>query len=460
VNEELFETIFSQFGKIADVMVKRQILSSGPVQLSGYGFVFFLELSSALNAVAIVKNISIDGIIYECVLGAQKKEEKKAPSPPAASPVHVFDQHQHGIGNRDYHHVAAIPKGRNNNNRYSHFHHHAPSPSFPYSDHQQQAQRVISHGSASIAEKHHPHYINRGMFPTPSLERVDQPSHNQYHDSAPMQNRIAQQQLHLQQRAMFSDQFAPPMKGNIMSSSYPEQLLMQQREEKLFARETRARAISEQVYPKVHDMNSRNNVPGKATGQTGLWTYEFNQGPSPFWQDGASTRAQPLERDFMPESNRFPGQSSSHSLAQASMGMTSMFTEEGNFCANQGQRNNRLADSKSPSLFPAGHLDSSCSSMATYSRSSPTFSEGRNSLNNFGQGNGYLFDNETNLQFSGSTNTSVPFLNLSTANLKEATLEKSLLPNGFLDLDGSSASSLLESLSSSRSSDRWTLGGF
>eukprot|EP01033_Poteriospumella_lacustris_P016996 gene16996-12163_t len=76
VNEELIESIFSQFGDIADVLVKRQILSSEPVQLSGYGFVFFHEASSALKAVSIIKGLVIDGIFFECALGAQKKEEK------------------------------------------------------------------------------------------------------------------------------------------------------------------------------------------------------------------------------------------------------------------------------------------------------------------------------------------------------------------------------------------------
>jgi hypothetical protein len=467
VNEELLETIFSQYGKIADVMVKRQIFATDPIQLSGYGFVFFFDVASAFNAVATMKSIAIDGIVYECVLGIQKKEEKKIPSPPAASPNHVFNQHQLGIGNRDYHHGVA--SGRNNIHPYSS--HQKPS-SLSYSLHQQPSQRVVPHGTAPMAEKYHPLNVNRGMFAGPPLRRADQSGQNPCHDdgsNASMQNRLAQQQLQLQQqhqRAMFSDRLAPAMKGKTMSLSYPEQLMMQQREEELFAREARARAIAEQMYQRqhMHDMSFKNNAHGNVTGHSGLWTNEFNQAPTQFWQDGVSGRAQPLDCDLVPESPRFPlhklhvSQSPHQSMVHAALGMSSIFTEEESFYTNQGQKYNLMADSKSPPLFSANQLDSSCTSVATYSRSSPTLSEGRNSLNHFGQGSSLLFDNES---FPDATNTAVPFLDLSTLHLNADTTKKSLLLNGILDFDGASALSLPESLSStSRSSDRWNLGGF
>lgn len=121
VNEELLETIFSQFGPIGDVMVKRQVLSSDPVQVSGYGFIYFTDIASAINAVTLVKGISIDGVIYECVVGAQKKDEKKLgnnATSQAANSLHHNHQvyHKNVIGAS----MARYPYGQGNGGQEQH----------------------------------------------------------------------------------------------------------------------------------------------------------------------------------------------------------------------------------------------------------------------------------------------------------------------------------------------------
>lgn len=149
MNEELLESIFSQFGDIADVLVKRQILSSEPVQLSGYGFVFFHETSSAMKAVSIIKGLVIDGIFFECALGAQKKEEKEKKPANATQnkgQVKSGDAARLGVAHGQQQGLFQHPHQQHYNHPAQNGHHYQQPP--------QQSQQYPQPHSAYLARQH------------------------------------------------------------------------------------------------------------------------------------------------------------------------------------------------------------------------------------------------------------------------------------------------------------------
>jgi hypothetical protein len=68
INEEFLETIFSSFGGLADVTVKRHGCTGHPLQTTGYGFAYFKETFCALRAVHALRVIAVDGVRIECSL--------------------------------------------------------------------------------------------------------------------------------------------------------------------------------------------------------------------------------------------------------------------------------------------------------------------------------------------------------------------------------------------------------
>lgn len=111
MTEEFLESIFTSFGTIADVIVKRHLLCMDPLQISGYGFVFFHDMTAAMHAMSSIRNVQISGICLDCTFSPPKKEEKKAtPAPPRGAHVQSFPpstaQHQ-------YHHNVAPSRGQN-----------------------------------------------------------------------------------------------------------------------------------------------------------------------------------------------------------------------------------------------------------------------------------------------------------------------------------------------------------
>lgn len=69
INEELLDLLFSQFGEVADVCIKRHNYNDrDDYKQRGYGFVYFLERRAAMLALLTLDKATLDGIHFECDL--------------------------------------------------------------------------------------------------------------------------------------------------------------------------------------------------------------------------------------------------------------------------------------------------------------------------------------------------------------------------------------------------------
>lgn len=75
INEEVLDSIFSSFGEVADITIKRYVHdTTGQVQ-SGYGFVFFYDSSAAAAAVKRIRKVLIHGVTYDSSLSYRSEKE-------------------------------------------------------------------------------------------------------------------------------------------------------------------------------------------------------------------------------------------------------------------------------------------------------------------------------------------------------------------------------------------------
>lgn len=96
INEEVLDSIFSVYGEVADITIKRYIRDlDGQVQ-SGYGFIFFLNSNAASTAVKKIKKVLIQGVTYDSSLSYRSEKELMTK-------------------------VDSSPKDRDNSQRQSHF---------------------------------------------------------------------------------------------------------------------------------------------------------------------------------------------------------------------------------------------------------------------------------------------------------------------------------------------------
>ncbi len=77
VNEFHLRSIFSSFGPIYDVTIKRWKASPQERQ-SGYGFVFFYHHADALRAATVLKNKIVDGVKLDCNYDKQFQHSKNS----------------------------------------------------------------------------------------------------------------------------------------------------------------------------------------------------------------------------------------------------------------------------------------------------------------------------------------------------------------------------------------------
>lgn len=65
--------MFSSFGRVADVVIKRHSVEVNPVGIIGNAFVYFYDIAHAMEAAAHIKNMTIDGVFYDCSFGARRE---------------------------------------------------------------------------------------------------------------------------------------------------------------------------------------------------------------------------------------------------------------------------------------------------------------------------------------------------------------------------------------------------
>jgi hypothetical protein len=75
INEEYLERNFQMYGEIEDVTVKQHSLTRSPPKQSGYGFVYFMDVDSALRAIESLKGVELEGILYDCSLSHQSEQD-------------------------------------------------------------------------------------------------------------------------------------------------------------------------------------------------------------------------------------------------------------------------------------------------------------------------------------------------------------------------------------------------
>jgi RNA recognition motif-containing protein len=75
VSEEFLELIFSPYGEIADITIKRNVKDYSTNVQSGYGFVYFLQPNAALAAIQTLKKYTIGRVTLACRLSYRTEEE-------------------------------------------------------------------------------------------------------------------------------------------------------------------------------------------------------------------------------------------------------------------------------------------------------------------------------------------------------------------------------------------------
>lgn len=83
VTEEFLEAVFGPFGAVEDIIIKRHIVSTNPPVVHGYGNVYFLDTIPAMNAMVAMKDVTVNGVSFECSLTMPKSGNSFA-NPPAA----------------------------------------------------------------------------------------------------------------------------------------------------------------------------------------------------------------------------------------------------------------------------------------------------------------------------------------------------------------------------------------
>lgn len=511
VNEELIESIFSQFGEIADVLVKRQILSSEPVQLSGYGFVFFHEVSSAMKAVSIIKGLVIDGIFFECALGAQKKEEKdKKPANATQNKVQVKSGDVARLGTTQGQQQGFFqhPQQQHYNHPAQNGHHQpqqqsqqCPQPHSAYlaRQHQMTHSAHYQHHRPSLylsgngdAHYHAPH-PSRGQMPSAYgrsesyFNGIHQPysSHPNRFSPAQSVHKMHDRSLPLPADSAIYPP-GPPSAYPGSSTSFPDQLLLQNRGEDFLSHHSREqfvhrpRTMSDQMFARAPPTHYPSQHSHHHYAQASQPPFET---PSP----ANSSHKTMGSRDLFASqySAGFNGSSSFFGYDLPSPASASLFNH---------QKDSRAFDG--PFAHDATNM-SACTSVATHSRTSPSIL----SDNGFNNASAYAASSsltesvfpslslpnhhESSLLTGNhlqSTSRNASFFDLDMMNVRrlltedEDTFDKNLprslsgerfeatprdrVLKGMLSSAPICAASSSSSLSATSSNDLWTLGGF
>lgn len=102
VNEDLLDKIFSAYGEIMDVTIKKHVIDNSRKNQSGYGFVFYPSYDQAMNAIHNTKKLTLNGITYDCNLTHRSEDQLKkhiehssssSPPPPPPPPPPLLFPH-------------------------------------------------------------------------------------------------------------------------------------------------------------------------------------------------------------------------------------------------------------------------------------------------------------------------------------------------------------------------------
>lgn len=87
VTEEFLDALFTKYGEIADITVKKHLRTVDPPSQSGYAFVYYYEGNSGVTAVQEMKRVIIDGIRLECSLSYRSEQAIQAVMAATTSPL-------------------------------------------------------------------------------------------------------------------------------------------------------------------------------------------------------------------------------------------------------------------------------------------------------------------------------------------------------------------------------------
>lgn len=80
VTEATLDSVFSPFGEIADISLKKHVRDHETLVQSGYGFVYFFQPEGAVAARETVRKRLINGVTYDCSLSYRSEQDLKGKS--------------------------------------------------------------------------------------------------------------------------------------------------------------------------------------------------------------------------------------------------------------------------------------------------------------------------------------------------------------------------------------------
>jgi RNA recognition motif-containing protein len=135
VTEEFLESAFEHIGKILDVIVKRHLICTDPPHISGYGFVFFEDMITAVRAISIMKGVTVEGVQFDCQFGTPKREDRKhqhhGPSFGVVTPQVLQLIHSQQSSNHPQH-LCTQQQQQQQQQQQSHYHHQQSNQSQPH----------------------------------------------------------------------------------------------------------------------------------------------------------------------------------------------------------------------------------------------------------------------------------------------------------------------------------------
>jgi hypothetical protein len=87
--------VFAPFGPVADIIVKKHIFNADPQQVSGYAFVYFYAMESAMRSISALKGVSVENVHFDCSLAGKKREHHHRHYPATKSVASATAMQQH-----------------------------------------------------------------------------------------------------------------------------------------------------------------------------------------------------------------------------------------------------------------------------------------------------------------------------------------------------------------------------
>jgi RNA recognition motif-containing protein len=77
VNEKLLRDIFSSFGAVADVSIKKHTYAEEKQRQAGYGFVYFYDQACATQAITMMKKRTVENISFDLNMVTRDYHQEK-----------------------------------------------------------------------------------------------------------------------------------------------------------------------------------------------------------------------------------------------------------------------------------------------------------------------------------------------------------------------------------------------